>query len=403
MTASIPAPRLSVHRSVLRFVHDRNPFYLLSALCMFVGFRVVLAALNSAPGDWKTLLGLIVTLNVYELVLIALALYLIVDRGLCRDGWILLGIDALFLVDLTNLNAELFTAMPRLGSVVNGCCFLLATGKIVIVTHVLDLRITTGTTIYIAAQFAFLLGLPGLFKSMQSNMSAVSSMQIYSIWWAAGLLMVGGAFLVRREPGRSPMSALPWRLYVLCPLISLLVHLASENRVYWVHFHPANVAPILLAMVVVLNQSKLRYLPGSLGWSFALTMAAVLVSVVPAGYQHELSARVFGFAVSPIRVACIGAGLVLMFVAVRQQSVVAGAAVSVGMMLAGLGTNPTEIAASLRRIVHFWQSALLRLIPETVLAWGYVTIAAAFVLLGVGAAVSLNNRSPRPAEVETAS
>src|ERR1700733_6594451 len=102
-----PAPsRRSPLLTILHFIHDRNPFYLLSALCMFVGFRIILGALDSHPGDWKTLLGLIITLNFYEVVMIALALFLIVRRGLRRDGWILLGIEALFMLDLTNLNAE---------------------------------------------------------------------------------------------------------------------------------------------------------------------------------------------------------------------------------------------------------------------------------------------------------
>ena len=56
-------PRQPACITLLRFVHDRNPFYLLSALSMFVGFRVILGALDSRPGDWKTLLELIVTLT----------------------------------------------------------------------------------------------------------------------------------------------------------------------------------------------------------------------------------------------------------------------------------------------------------------------------------------------------
>ena len=44
----------------------------------------------------KTLLGLIITLNLYEVVMIALALFLIIRRGLRRDGWILLGIESAF-------------------------------------------------------------------------------------------------------------------------------------------------------------------------------------------------------------------------------------------------------------------------------------------------------------------
>ena len=42
----------------LRFVHDRNPFYLFSALSMFVGFRVILGTMNARPGDCENIAGL---------------------------------------------------------------------------------------------------------------------------------------------------------------------------------------------------------------------------------------------------------------------------------------------------------------------------------------------------------
>src|SRR5437763_907450 len=105
------APRPDARRSVLlRFVADRNPFFLVSAVLMFAGVRVILSALDLAPGDLSRLLLLIGVLNAYEALVIALALLLIVRRGQRRDGWILLSIEALFLVDLTHLNAEFFTA-----------------------------------------------------------------------------------------------------------------------------------------------------------------------------------------------------------------------------------------------------------------------------------------------------
>src|SRR4051794_38465425 len=81
--------------SLWRFVVDRNPFFLLSAVCMFAGCRVIIAALGVSPGEIRKLVGLIGVLNLYELLLIALALFLIKARGQNRDGWILLAIEAL--------------------------------------------------------------------------------------------------------------------------------------------------------------------------------------------------------------------------------------------------------------------------------------------------------------------
>ena len=396
---AIPPRHPSGPRSLLRLVHDRNPFYLLSALSMFVGFRVVLAALDAAAGDWRTLLKLIVTMQLYEGAIIALALYLIVRRGLRRDGWILLGVQSLFLVDLTNLNAELFTALPRLGAVVSAACFALAVLKIGVVLRVLGLRVTPGTAFYVAAQLAFLLGLPGVFQLMRSTSAAVSPMQVYAVWWAAGALLALGAILVRRDHGSDghPMATLPMRLFVLLPMASLLIHLASENRVYWVHFQPANVAPLLLAAVVAVNRGRRH--PLQLQWSMALAATAVLLSIVPDVDHAAMSASPHGLAISPLRLTVTAAAVAGAMLAVRHRSWATGI-VSVGyLVLAALGTSVPDIARRLERAAEGLAGTAARAVPRSGLEWGYVAIFGAFVLLGVGATLSLHGGGiPPPTE-----
>jgi hypothetical protein len=395
MDTVVPFHRRPALLAFLRFVHDRNPFYLLSALCLFTGFRVILGALNSAPGDWKTLLELIVTLNVYEVVTIGLALFLITRRGLRRDGWILLGIEALFLVDLTNLNAELFTAMPRLGAVINAVLFALAMGKILIVTRTLGLRLPPMTRLYIAAQMAFLLGMPGMFRLMRSSTAAISAWQIYSVWWMLALLIVAGAMLVRRArpnhpaANAAPMQELPWRLYILLPLISLVVHLCGQNRVYWVHFQPANVAPLLLALVFVMNCSRLRWHPLAFPASLAMVVAAVLISITPDGYQHEMSGIAMGTIFTPLRISLLGSTAVTAFLAVTHYSLIAAVASASLLILTGLGSDPIDMYYHAIAIARWTVRIGRRLIPETAAAWGIVAIVGAFVLMAIGAVVSL--------------
>jgi hypothetical protein len=377
----------------LRFVHDRNPFYLLSALCMFVGFRIVLGAINSAPGDWKTLLMLMGTLQVYEVAIIALALFLIVKRGLIRDGWILLAIEALFLVDLTNLNAELFTAMPRLGTVVNSICFALAMVKIFAVVRVLGLRLSPGTASYISAQLAFLFGLPGLFWLMRSPAAAVSSMQIYAVWWVVALLIAGGVMLVKRvSTGDSPMATLPWRLYIVVPLISLLVHLVSQNRVYWVHFQPANTAPILLAAVVALAQSKWRWHRLAMPASMGLVLLSLIASLPSHHDQRELSTHLLGALVSPLRIQLLAATGVTALLALRNYSYFTAHIAAAYLLLAWLGATPGQMMKNGLRIARSSLESVDSLIPDTTLEWGFVAITGSFVLLAIGAVFSLRKR-----------
>src|SRR5689334_18863840 len=105
--ASVPSlnpPNPSSRPSLWRFVVDRNPFYLLSAACMLFGCIALTNSSSWSPIKLQRLLILTATLNFYELLLIGLALFLIVRRGLWRDGAILLILEAFFLVDVTFLN-----------------------------------------------------------------------------------------------------------------------------------------------------------------------------------------------------------------------------------------------------------------------------------------------------------
>ena len=385
-----PVPTRPTARSLLRSVHDRNPFYLLSALSMFVGYRIVIAAANAPAGDWRTLIRLIATLQAYEAVIIALALFLIARRGLRRDGWILLGIEALFLVDLTNLNAELYTATWKLGTAVSAACFVLAVLKIAVVCRVLRLKLTRGTAFVVAAQLALLFVLPGLFEALQSKAATVSALDIYAVWWGVGGLLVAGAAAVRRDSRNAgnAMAALPGRLYVLVPLVSLLVHLASENRVYWVHFQAANLAPVLLAAVAAVHRGG-RPNPAQLTASLVLVALAVLVSSVPDEYRPDLTAHALGLTVTPFRVALLAAAATTAALAVWHHSWATAGLLVVCGSLALLGSSSAEILQRLTSAAEWAWDVAARLVPETAMEWGYAAIAGAFVLLGLGAWVSL--------------
>ena len=110
-------PPMTSRRSVLSFLEDNNPFYLLSAVCMLTGVFVINDSLDWSPLPKHNLLMLIITLNVYELMLVGVAV-LLLRRGIVRDAlWVLL-IEC-FVADGGFLNMEIFTADVRMGFAVN--------------------------------------------------------------------------------------------------------------------------------------------------------------------------------------------------------------------------------------------------------------------------------------------
>src|SRR3954469_13515686 len=116
--------------AVVRFLFRTNPFYLLSAMCMLGGCLALTNSLSWTSIGLGRLLALVVTLNLYEGLLLALGLYLLARRGIVRDGLMLLFLEALFLVDAAFLNVEVFAVDFHVGLAVNAVVLLLAVVKL---------------------------------------------------------------------------------------------------------------------------------------------------------------------------------------------------------------------------------------------------------------------------------
>src|SRR5687768_18540329 len=71
--------------SLVRFLTEHNPFYLLSAACMLASCLALTNSLSWSPIAMRRLLTLLVTLNVYEAALLGIALFLVTKRGLRRE------------------------------------------------------------------------------------------------------------------------------------------------------------------------------------------------------------------------------------------------------------------------------------------------------------------------------
>jgi hypothetical protein len=407
MSNTLPMEASRARRSLLRFIVDRNPFFLLSALCMFIGVRVILSALNSAPGDVGALLRSIVALHVYEATVIGLGLYLIVQRRQYRDGWMLLSIEALFLVDLTNLNAELFTANLRWGIVINLLCFILAIVKVTVVLRTLKLQWTAPEFAYAALQLAGIFFMAGIFKQIARHgihEGSLSSLTLYGAWWiVGGLLAIAGVVLRRpcNRPGESPMTfspmaALPGRLYMLVPLISLIVHLCGANRVYALEFHAANIAPLLLGGAVVLNRWR-----GTISRQLLVSCQTILAGVavlISMSFPMELMMQVASHAVSPLRLSLLGSCGVLVVAFFSSWQLMAAQIATGALIAAAMGNSPAEMQQNALVMLKVMYAAVKRMIPQTQMQWGIIAVVSSFVMLGIGAAVSLRKHPTMKAD-----
>ena len=383
-------------RSFWRFIHDRNPFYLLSAVSMFAGCRAIISAVGVAPGDGRMLIGLVAALQAYEVLLIGLALFLIRRRGLGRDGWILLSIDALFLTDLTLLTGEVFSADVHVGVLVNAACFVLAMAKVGVVVRVLRLRVPAGAMAMIGLQLAAMFGVTGVFKGLARD-GVVPPTLLYAGWWVVAAMPALWAMAGRRRQSvegedapANPFALLPYRLYAFLGFVSLVVHLGGLHRVYGVPLNAAYVAPLLLGLAILIGRATSLPAGAVATFQMMLTAAAVFMSL---RFPIGMTGHPLGVAVTPLRCALAGAAVVALCALWRHRRLMFASIATACVATAALGGDVREMREHLVAVLRWLRDMGRLLVPTTPMEWGVAAVIASFVLLGIGASISLGTRA----------
>jgi hypothetical protein len=404
--------------SAVRFLFRTNPFYLLSAMCMLGGCLALTNSLSWTSIRLERLLALIVTLNLYEGLLLALGLYLLARRGIVRDGLMLLFLEALFLVDAAFLNVEVFAIDVRVGMIANAIVFVLAVVKLSIVFRAMRLPLD-GAFLLILVQLAVLFGTPGIFAYVtRGGDGALPPGLAYAAWWALGgvaalsVVLLRGArlreLLGEAAPGDQWVRAVIRRSFVWLPFVSLLVHLIMAHWVYDAHLHAAYVAPLLLGLAVMLAGAA----PSALMKPSDLTILRVLLPALAVALSLDapeaLRAEPFGPAsrlvLTPLIAALVVAYVVYVCLFLPRYALRMLAAAAATVAAFAVAPTPGQVAAAGQQwsewAVGAIGSLLSKIIPKTTTGWGLTAVGAAFAFLGLGAAISLK-KTPESKEEGT--
>jgi hypothetical protein len=384
----LPVTPWRPRRAVLNWLAEYNPFYLLSACCMLLGIFVLNDSLDWSPLPKNNLLILIATLNVYELALVTLAVVLL-RRGLVRDGMFLLFLEAFFLADAGFLNMEIFTTDPATGLVVNGALFALAVVKVAFVFAATGLPVRGGLFFFVMAQLALLFAIPGVFSDVALRRSGeLPMLAVTGAWWAAGLVPVLYVLLVRMRP-MDPGHRRIAKVFVALPFVSLMAHLCLANWVYKVTFHPSNLSPLLLGLAVWVGRYDWHV--STLAWRMRMQLVLPFTAVMLAAikFPPDLLFEVAGVWISPLRLAGLGATLVYVDGWFLHRHAYFAAAAIFCLFGAGLGVSVKEMNRNSLEFMRFWLVGIGRMVPKTASQWGVVSVVGAFVLLAMGAGLSL--------------
>jgi hypothetical protein len=365
------SPRAGLPRALATFLFHHNPFYLLSALCMIAGCYMLNGDLALRAGELPRLLLLVATLNAYELLLIALGLYLIRGRGIERDGRTLLLLEAPFLVDLAFLNAEVAQTHGATALVLNALVFGLALLKVAAIFGVLYEQFPSRIFGFVATELLVLFGLPSVFRAVAHNGSPTTA-QFFAAWLIVALLPVmyeTQLWLAERMARHgvagfaAPRRRFILHLYMTLPFVSLLAHLGMLHWVYNARFYLGEGTLVLLAVSLPLARMQVADAQArSLLATVRVALPAIALVMTledPVPLAMHIGGRT---PLTPAMVIAAGAYVVYVYMYLRKHALyyIAAAASSSGMAL--------------------------------FLQWGVAAVAAGFAFLGLGASISLRQQ-----------
>ena len=402
--------------AAVRFVFRTNPFYLLSAMCMLGGCLALTNSLSWTSIGLARLLALIVTLNLYEGLLLALGLYLLARRGVVRDGLMLLFLEALFLVDAAFLNVEVLAVDLHVGLAVNLVAFALALAKLTVVFRAMKLRLD-GLYGLVVAQLVVLFATPGVFAfATRGGDGALPAGLAYAAWWAPALVAALAAAVLRGRrlnellgepaPGHEWVAAVVRRSFAWLPFVSLLAHLVMLHWVYDARLHAAYVAPLLMGAAVVLGAAvptRLLKAPDLAVLRLGLPALGVALSFdAPASLRLAPLGEGARVVVTPLFVSLSLAYVVYVSLYLARYALRLVAVAAAAGLAYALGPTPAQVAAAGQQwaawVIEAVAAVVVRLVPKTSTGWGVLGVGAAFAFLGLGAAVSLRKTPEVPGD-----
>ncbi len=384
---ALPEPR-PVRVNWMRFIVDYNPCFLLSAVCMLLGCRLLNDAINLRTGDVRGALWLIMTINVYEFALIGVATLIRRVQGMRRDVGILLVVAVLFLCDIVFVAGDLSTTRPGVGLIVTVLLTALAAVKADIALRLLNSPKRLRTVAIVAGQVAMLLLLPIVLKQISAARNGnLPPLAIYAGWWIAGLLPV----IARLVLGYRSVQKLPAlaKMYVIIPYAAFMGHLLACTWVFKLPFYVACYSPVMIGLAIVVGLSRHslgRVLAANLQWflaAVAVLLAMGAPSVLSIGSHHHWAT------LSALRITLIAAGVVNVYGLITMRHALFAVTVGAMGLAAILGPTVQLMVENVGMLFAMSLATARRLVPRSTGEWGVATIGLAFMLLLLGAFVSV--------------
>lgn len=177
-----------------QWLRNNNPLYLLSVVLMLGGLYLVGSELETGKVSSLAVSGFFLVQNIYEIIMVAMALYLLKKKIQPQHGKLLLFFVLLFLGDLTFYQVRISGLSTAAGGIATGVYMLMAAVKLAAVIKVLGLTVHHTRLFFAAGAFSLIWVAPKVGYYLVDSIGRESfgyfdgSYVFYSLWLIAALI-----------------------------------------------------------------------------------------------------------------------------------------------------------------------------------------------------------------------
>ena len=275
----------------LNWIIHRNPAYLISAVLMAVGARLLLVDPNDPAGDVRLIVITLAALQVYEWAVGAILIALHRSKRSPEDKPSLMLVAAVFWTGPFAATLEMIALRPSIGTYVAiGAC-VLALGELQMFSRVLGVRMSVSARAVAGACIVLLACAAPLLKTPDSD-SGVNELYLYAAWWGFAGILLGCIGAIRSHRRRSaadghtafaPVAAIEFSFLTITALATA-VHLVGMNYGFFCHASYFYASPVIVAVSIVAFEflvTRIREKPWLLFAPFTFPAIAIVLALQP--------------------------------------------------------------------------------------------------------------------------
>lgn len=375
----IPAP--------LRWIVDRNPFYMLSACCGLAACWLLGDVSRTDLGDVAMKVAAVFA---YEIAVAVLAVWLAKRVETTRDAAILSVLALTLTADISFFYTQ--AAMLRVVPAAAFCAFGAAQALLIVGALLRGVRadLSRSTEWLLAMDLSAVHLFPLALRVFAEDRGELE-LAFLAVFMAVGIVIAAHALpgWWRSQP-MPPTDALPRVLGVLAPiliLVSLMAHVAASQWIYEVPIFAVFLSPILLGIAAFCIRREADT------WIFALSIAAVILAFAkpPDGAIWDANGWSW-LGISPLRLILVGSAAICWGLWRMRGGFAPITMALSASLLAVFGHTPDAMQRNADVTWRSIRNVVNAAFPNSRYGWGALLFVAAFLLLGLGAWATWHRR-----------